>query len=157
MTDALEHRFKYHPVADVETVIAHTANGRKTTIQAKRCAIHAKLWDSFTQAQQDAAEHVSRCWHVVHGSPGQGVDLSRLIEPRGVGGMSAEREQVLRAEYFAWQSDCLYLQIDPEPAIQICGMGRTINEMTQSGHRRAKMRESLGMALDEMARMKGWR
>lgn len=157
MADALDHRAIYHPLADVVTTIAHTANGRKTQASAKRCAIHAKLWESLTQAQQDAAEHISRCWHVIHQSPEHAVDLTRLIEPHGHGSISAEREHALRADYFAWQSECLYLRIDPEPAIQICGMGRSINEMTQSSHRRKAIRGSLGEALDEMARMKGWR
>lgn len=158
MTDdaTLQHRAKYHPVEDVTITIAHTASGRRTQAIAKRCKMHAHLWDGLTDAQQAAAERIDSGWRAEHNSLAPAIDYSRAIEPRG-GGMPDEIRQALVEEYRAWQGLCLDNGIDYHLAVRICAEGETINGLSTSGHRRTQMTKRLHDALDVMAKMKGYR
>jgi len=157
MTDhVLDHRAKYHPVEPVETTVSHTANGKRTTIAHNRCAMHAKLWDNLSDSQQSAAEHVYRGHRATHGSLAPAVDLARLIEPKGHAS-HAEAVQYLKADYFAWQNECLFNAVDWRAAVIICGEGKAISEITRNRTRGARMTQDLREALDVMAKLKGWK
>ena len=154
--NVLEYRAKYRPLTDVEVTISHNANGRKTRTITKRCAVHATLWDNLTEPQQEAAEHIYRCHAVIHGSPSKAADLTRMIMPRGQS-IQPEIEQARRADYFAWQSECLQSGIDFRPAVLVCAEGASISELSRQRTRRRQMTAALHEALDVMATLKGWK
>lgn len=151
-----QHRERYHPVADVTVTLAHTATGKKTSIIAKRCKIHAKLWDRLTEAQQTAAEHISRCHMAIHGSPDRATDYSRRIEPAG-GRMPDHVEHGLRMDYREWLTECGKAQTDPRPAVRICGEGYSLRDLSQNSGERVKLALHLVLGLDAMAKLKGWK
>lgn len=151
-----QHRERYHPVADVTVTLAHTATGRKTSVIAKRCKMHARLWDRLTEAQQIAAEHISRCHMAIHGSPDRAIDYSRRIEPAG----EPPPDHVdyrLRLDYRAWLTECGKVQADPRPAVRICGEGYSLRDLSQNSRERMKLALHLVVALDAMAKLKGWK
>ena len=153
----LEHRAKYHPVTPIEATIANTATGKRTRFVANMCATHARFWRGLTEPQQDAANHISRCYAVVHGSPEKAVNLSRLVEPRTHGQMSAEREQHFRDDYRHWIDTCRGKRINHNPAVWICGEGRTFRSITKAARRRAVITMQTVWAIDVMVDLKGWR
>ena len=151
------HRERYHPVVSVEVTIAHTANGRKTRTIAKQCAMHAILWNSLSSPQQDAANHVYRCYSVIDGeSRMRAIDYSRKVEPRG-SLLSAEFEQMLRADYFAWRAECIANGCDSQWAVDVCGEGLSISSITTNTQRQQLASNNLRQSLDVMAKMKGWK
>lgn len=151
-----KHRAQYHPVADVSVTIAHTATGRKTQIIAKRCALHARLWDRLNDARKQAAEHISKCHLIVHGSPAKAIDLSKRLEPRG-SAMPETAEHRYWLDYRAWLAQCLKDNVAPEPCLYVLAEGGTIRELARNSRARAAMARQLIKALDVMADLKGWK
>ena len=155
MTDPLSHRAKYHPVDDVEVVLAHTATGKRTTAATKRCAVHGRLWDSLTQQQQDAAEHIARCYRVIHGAQAPAADLTRMVEPRNRHQVPEGLYAELNRAYVDWQKACRKERIDYSIAVYVIAEGGFIRELTRSSRKRHRIREQLGNSLDVMARIMG--
>lgn len=151
-----EHRERYHPVEDMAVTLAHTANGRKTQIIAKRCKMHGRLWDRLTEAQQCAAEYVSRCHLAIHGSPDRATDYSRRIEPAG-SPMPEQIDHRLRLDYRAWLHECGVANANPIPAVRICGEGYTLRDLSQNSRERMRLAYHLVLGLDAMAQLKGWK
>jgi len=154
--DATAIRYVNFPVVPVEVTIAHTATGRKTRIIAQQDAVHARAWDAMPETQQEAALYIGRCFSVIEQSPAKAMDYERAQMPRGAG-INPEFEQALKADYFAWWGLCIDDRIDPDTARLVCGEGKRIRDLTNSSRRRARLTEQLHLALDVMAKMKGWR
>ena len=152
-----QHRAKYHPVVDVEALIANTSNGRKVRVVTKRCIESAKLWDGLTDAQQNAAEHIHKGYTATHGSPLKARNYLRQIMPNGRG-LPAEVAAQWRSDYFAWQGECMWQGLDFRIAVLVCGEALSVQAVAgSSGQRRAKATEELHAALDVMAKLKGWK
>ena len=155
MIDTLDHRAKYHPLDDVQIVLAHTATGKRTTAATKRCAVHGRLWDSLPQHQQDAAEHISRCYRILHGPQAPAVDPTRLVEPRNrhpvPDGLHADSSRA----YIAWQVECRRNRIDYKPAVYVFAEGGFVRELAKSSRKRHRIREQIGDSLDVMAKIMG--
>ena len=151
------HRAKYHPLDDVQVVLAHTATGKRTTAATKRCAVHGRLWESLSQHQQDAAEYVARCHGVTHGSLAPAVDLTRLIEPRSHKQVPAGIEQSMRNDYVRWQLECRKNQVDYRPAIYVFAEGGFIRDLSRAARKRHRIRGQISESLDVMAQLMGWK
>jgi len=156
MDHVQRHREKYHPVEDVSVTLAHTANGRRVQIIAKRCKAHARLWNSLNEPRQAAAEHVSKCHQIVHGSPNKATDLSRRLAPRGAE-MPDEVYHRHWLDYSQWWKNCAADGIDPQPCVYVLAEGGFIRDLHQGSRARLKATEQLLKALDVMADLKGWR
>lgn len=118
--------------------------------------MYAALWDNLTDAQQTAAEYVYLCHEAMKPYSLKAMDYSRIIEPRG-GDMPEEIRQWRKLDYFAWCEKCRLDGVSHTVAVDVCGEGASINAMSTSGHKRAKLTQQMHEALDVMARMKGWR
>lgn len=118
----------------------------------------ARLWDSLSPAQQDAAHEIALAFESLGRGLGYAAtDFERLPQARGGAAGALECMEHLLNAYLEWTKRCKLARISHSMVIDVVVFGFSCRALDRDcGARRGAARKNLAGGLDIYCRMKGW-
>ncbi len=161
----------YEPVTvRVEKLVRDTDGGKpkRKLVREARCyrrIVDAKLWDSWCDRQQQAAERINAAFVAMQRGLGMRISTpaprttEEPIDPPGESSpvAAAERQERLIADYFSWGRACTEQGIDHSAVMDVLGFGHSCRETDarrrrRNGYTSAQLHEGIALYCE----LKGW-
>lgn len=139
-----------------EPVYVQTTQNRKTQRSTRRI-LDARLWESLSLPQQDAALEIAAAAHLATKGVGFRTSPYSMHRLGPSAGSETERQAALVSFYFSWARECKQARISHACALDILLFGKSCRQVDKERRlRNGSARLNLVEVLKLYCKLRGW-